>query len=217
MKEKEIDNAMIELATEGVSFNVYQYRTEWGIPVVYSVFDREKLDEDIRNPIYLTTEDVHRLNQTEDILFQKALENTAFFMRCQIISFSSYLEEFIPNETDCTRLMLMDRIVNRIEGLEHRKKLWCMTSAIRQRGACCCFYKPMLKVFCEVIECSRLLIGINNNDYAYLVEEKSCKPEAMQDFIYHTGHVIENQEKVLQKAVLVYDRESNSLKNYMEK
>jgi len=75
----------------------------------------------------------------------------------------------------------------------------------------------MLKAFCEVIECSKLFIGINNNDYAYLVEEKSCKPEAMQDFIYHTGHVIENQEKVLQKAVLVYDRESNSLKNYMEK
>lgn len=88
MKEKEIDNAMIELATEGVSFDVYQYRTEWGIPVVYSVFDREKLDEDICNPMYLTTEDVHRLNQTEDILFQKALENTAFFMRCQIIDYS---------------------------------------------------------------------------------------------------------------------------------
>jgi len=217
LNEEILELVIVELATKSTSPKVYQYLTPWGIPVVYYTFNTQKLEEGIYEPLYFTLEDVRSFDQTEDELFQKVLDNTTIFMRCQIIPFSSYLEDFIPNETDCTRWMIMDRLVKHIEGLENKRKLWCITSNIRQRGACCGFYKPMLKAFCEVIECPRLLVGMNNQDYALLIEEKSCKPEAVRKFICHTGHVIENQDEILQKDVLVYDCELDTLTNYTGK
>ena len=61
LNDKELKLVIMELETESISPEVYRYRTEYGLSVVYYMFDIQKLEGFIFEPIYLYTDDVEFL------------------------------------------------------------------------------------------------------------------------------------------------------------
>ena len=90
-----------------------------------------------------------------------------------------------------------------------------MTNTIEERGATGCFHIPLLRSFCEKQSFQRLLIGVSNNDFAFLCSaEKEEMLRNMQVLVYEISHVIQNEDKTVQRAVLEYDYEENELRTW---
>lgn len=114
MTEKAFNFLLMELETETLSPDVYRYCTDWGITVVYYMFDLQLLEKGIREPIYLCQEEFLLLEEKEDIIFQKILLNTVFGFRSRIILFTEYLKEL---EMECEEkyIPLITTIANSME------------------------------------------------------------------------------------------------------
>ena len=68
---KELEVVLMELETENLNPDIYRYRTEWGINVVYYIFDFQLMDELIFQPIYLNNSDIFYFGMTENELSKK--------------------------------------------------------------------------------------------------------------------------------------------------
>ena len=219
LNDKELQLVIMELETESISPEVYRYRTEYGLTVVCYMFDIQKLESFIFEPIYLYTDDVECLlectGKTEKELFQIILGNTVAVMQTKIIPYSVYLKGFEGRCSDRVRLELIKRIIDVMEETEEESRLWCVTNTIEERGATGCFHIPLLRSFCEEHSFQRLLIGVSNNDFAFLCSAgKEEMVHNMQVLVYEISHVIQNEDKTVQRAVLEYDYEENELRTW---
>lgn len=213
LTDKELKLVVMELETESISPGVYRYHTKYGLSVVYYMFDIQKLENLVFEPIYLYTEDIECLDRSEDELFKIILDNTVSIMQNEIIPYSAYLKEFQKNCFDAPRLELIRRIVEAMEKVEEEKMLWCITSRIRERGASGVFCTEMLKRFCEEHHFQRLLLGVSNNDFVFLSGESGKEIiHNMQALVSQVSHVIDEEDNIIQRAILIYDYDTDTLK-----
>lgn len=213
LTDKELEIVIMELETEGLSPEVYRYRTKYGLSVVYYMFDIQKLEKLVFEPIYFYTDDVECLGKSEEELFQIVLKNTVAIMQTNIISYAMYLEGFEGKCGDLVRLELIKRIIDAMGKVEEKNMLWCITSTIRERGATGCFHTPLLRRFCEEHHFKQALLGVSNNDFAFLsgVNEETFR--SMQVLVSEVSHVIDEEDKIVQKVILIYDYDTDTLKN----
>ncbi len=213
---KELEVVLMELETENLNPDVYRYRTEWGINVVYYIFDFQLMDELIFQPIYLNNSDIFYFGMTENELFQKVLKNTVIMTQPRIMLFSEYLEDL---ERVCERSLIpvIKELISIMGKIENKnKQLWCVTNILGERGAVGGFYKRLLRKFCMAHDCRQLLVGISNNDYAFLsmVNEKTVM--AIRELIDGVRSVRSDTGKTIGKKLLIYDYGKDSLEEFEE-
>lgn len=208
---KELEVVLMELETENLNPDIYRYRTEWGINVVYYIFDFQLMDELIFQPIYLNNSDIFYFGMTENELFQKVLKNTVIMTQPRIMLFPEYLEDL---ERVCERSLIpvIKRLVAVMRKIENKnKRLWCVTNILGERGAVGGFYKRLLRKFCMAHDCRQLLVGFSNNDYALLCMVNENTIMAIRELLDGVGSVRSDSGKIIQRQLLIYDYGKDSL------
>lgn len=214
---EELELIMMELETECLSPEVYRYSTEWGINVVYYIFDYELMENYIFEPIYLNTLDIHFLGLTEKELFQKVSNNTFMMSHPRIMPFSEYLRN-LEKISENTLIPIIKKVINIMEEIkDENKQLWCVTNILGERGAAGGFYKRLLKKFCMMYDCRYLLLGFSNNDFAFLSIMNENTISAMKQLTYGTGSIKSNTGRIMQKKLLMYDFWKDTLGEFGEK
>lgn len=217
LTDKELEVVMMELETADKGPEIYRFHTKYGLPVVYYMFDLQKLENLVFEPIYFYTEDVERLGKSEEELFQIVLQNTVTIMQTKIIPYSRYLAEFENKCHDIVRLELIKKIIEAMEQTEEKNRLWCLTG-IRERGASGIFCTEILKQFCEEHHFKQLLVGISNNDFAFLYRASSEELlYNMKILVSQVSHVIDEEDFIVQRKILIYDYETDTLEEFDEK
>ncbi len=213
---KELEIVLMELETENINPDVYRYRTEWGINVVYYIFDFQLMDELIFQPIYLNNSDIFYFGMTENELFQKVLKNTVIMTQPRIMLFPEYLEDL---ERVCERSLIpvIKRLVAVMRKIENKnKRLWCVTNILGERGAVGGFYKRSLRKFCMTHDCRHLLVGFSNNDYALLSMVNENSIMAIRELLDGVGSVRSDSGKIIQRQLLIYDYGKDSFEEFEE-
>lgn len=213
---KELEVVLMELETENLNPDIYRYRTEWGINVVYYIFDFQLMDELIFQPIYLNNSDIFYFEMKENELFQKVLKNTVIMTQPRIILFPEYLEDL---EQVCERSLIpvIKRLAAVMRKIENKnKRLWCVTNILGERGAVGGFYKRLLRKFCMAHDCRQLLVGFSNNDYALLSMVNENTIMAIRELLDGVGSVRSDSGKIIQRQLLIYDYGKDSLEEFEE-
>mgnify|MGYP007075846034 FL=1 len=180
---------LMELETENLNPDVYRYRTEWGINVVYYIFNFQLMEELIFQPIYLNNSDIFYFGMTENELFKKVLKNTIIMTQPRIMLFPEYLKDL---ERVCERSLIpvIRELISVMVKIENKsKQLWCVSNILGERGAVGGFYKRLLRKFCMAHNCNRLLVGFSNNDYALLTMVNENTVMAIRQLIDGVGSV----------------------------
>lgn len=214
LTDKELKLVMMELETESISPEVYRYRTQYGLSVVYYMFNVQKLEKLVFEPIHFYTDDVECLGKSEEELFQIILRNTVAIMQTKIIPYSSYLAELGAECHDAVRREFIAKIVETMEREKEEDRLWCLTSTIRERGASGVFCTEILKQFCKEHHFKQLFIGVSNNDFAFLYRASEEMLYNMQILVKRVGHVVNGEDKIRQRKILLYDYETDTLEEY---
>lgn len=207
---------LMELETENLNPDVYRYRTEWGINVVYYIFNFQLMEELIFQPIYLNNSDIFYFGMTENELFKKVLKNTIIMTQPRIILFPEYLKDL---ERVCERSMIpvIRELISVMGKIENKnKQLWCVSNILGERGAVGGFYKRLLRKFCMAHDCKRLLVGFSNNDYALLTMVNENTVMAIRQLIDGVGSVRSDTGKITQRKLLIYDYVKDSLEEFEE-
>lgn len=207
--DKEIDLIMMELETEGLSEEIYRYKTKWGITVVYYMYDFRLLKDHIFKPIYLHYEDLYFVQEEEEF-FQKILLNTITISQMNIMPFTYFLKE-LQSECEPIDATIIKGIIKTMENLEEENMLWCITGSLRERGSCGGFYRPLLKHFCKMHMCSHVLIGFGNNNYAFLSRVNQNTIQKMKILTYQVESILAENTKIAQKKILFYSDKNNTL------
>lgn len=214
LTDGELELVMMELETDSISPEVYRYPTKYGLSVVYYMFNVQKLEKLVLEPVYFYTDDVESLGKSEAELFQIILHNTVAIMRTKIIPYSSYLAELGAKCHDAVRREFIARIVEAMEREKEEDRLWCLTSTIRERGTSGAFCTEILKQFCKEHHFKQLFIGISNNDFAFLYRASEEMLYNMQILVKQVGHVVNGEDKILHRKILLYDYEKDTLEEY---
>lgn len=214
--DEELELVMMELETECLSPEVYRYSTEWGINVVYYIFDYEFMENLIFRPIYLNKTDICYFGLTEKELFQKILKNTFIMSQPRIIPFPEYLRD-LERVSENALIPIIRETIKMMEGIQDKnKQLWCITNTIGERGAVGGFYKRLLRKFCMIHDCRYLLLGFNNNDYAFLSIKNESTVLAMKQLTLTNGigSIRSDTEKIMQRRILIYDFGKDTLEEF---
>ncbi len=208
---KELEVVLMELETENLNPDIYRYRTEWGINVVYYIFDFQLMDELIFQLIYLNNSNIFYFGMTENELFQKVLKNTIIMTQPRIMFFPEYLEDL---ERVCKRSLIpvIKRLAAVMRKIQNKsKQLWCVTNILGERGAVGGFYKCLLRKFCMTYDCRHLFVGFSNNDYALLSMVNENTVMAIGELLNGVGSVRSDSGKIIQRQLLIYDYGKDSL------
>lgn len=216
LKKKELGLLAMELETESLSPDIYRYRTKCGISVVYYMFDPDLIRDFIFEPVYLCPADVECEGMSEEEMFQAILESTVTIMHTEIIPFSEYFREFEKFCEDEKKIPVIRGIVKAMEAAEDKKRVWCVTGALRERCASGALYRPLLREFCEIQNFPGALIGFSDNDFAYLGEDNPQIASIMPSLVYEISHVIEDAEELFEAKILKYDYETDTLSVFGE-
>lgn len=211
LKRSELGLLTMELETEPLEPDVYRYETQWGLSVVYYIFDPELMEKLIFEPVYMSPADVECEGMSEEEIFQAVLESTVAIMKTEIIPFSEYFREFEEFCNDKSKLPVIRGIVKAMEGASEEKRVWCVTGSLRERCASGALYQPLLRAFCETHECPGVLIGFSDNDFAYLGKDNPQMLSMMPSLVYELSHVTEEAEELSEKKILRYDYETDTL------
>lgn len=217
LKKKELELLSMELETESLSPEVYRYRTEWGVSVVYYLFDPDLIEKYIFEPVYLSPADVECEGMSEEEIFKAILDSTVKIMRTKIIPFSEYFREFEEFCEDKTKIPIIKGIAKAMEGAEEENKVWCVTGSLRERCASGALYQPLLRQFCVSQNCSGVLIGFSDNDFAYLGKDNSQMASLMPSLVHGLSHIVEGAEELVAMKILRYNYETDTLKVFTEK
>lgn len=214
--DRELELVMMELETEGLPPEIYRYRTEWGMNVVYYIFDFELMEKLIFEPIYLSEFDIRFLRMTENELFQKVLKNTVLMSQPSIMLFPEYLKD-LERVCEYSLIPVIRQVKNVMERIQDKsKQLWCITNRLGERGAVGGFYKRLLKKFCMMHDCRYLLLGFSNNDYTFLSMMNENTVMAMKRLNEGIGSIRSDTGKILQRKILMYDFRKDSLEVFGE-
>jgi len=201
----------MELETENLNPDVYRYRTEWGINIVYYIFNFQLMEELIFQPIYLNNSDIFYFGMTENELFKKVLKNTIIMTQPRIMLFPEYLKDL---ERVCERSLIpvIRELISVMVKIENKsKQLWCVSNILGERGAVGGFYKRSLRKFCMAHDCRHLLVGFSNNDYALLSMVNENTIMTIRELLDGVGSVRSDSGKIIQRQLLIYDYRKDSL------
>ena len=202
---------LMELETENLNPDVYRYRTEWGINIVYYIFNFQLMEELIFQPIYLNNSDIFYFGMTENELFQKVLKNTVIMTQPRIMLFPEYLED-LKRVCERSLIPVFKRLATVMRKIENKnKRLWCVTNILGERGAVGGFYKRLLRKFCMTCDCRHLLVGFSNNDYALLSMVNENTIMTIRELLDGVGSVRSDSGKIIQRQLLIYDYRKDSL------
>ncbi len=210
LKKKELELLTMELETESLSPEVYRYRTDWGISVVYYLFDPDLLEQFIFEPVYLSPADVECEGMSEEEIFKAILDSTVKIMHTEIIPFPEYFREFEDICEDKTKIPVIKGIAKAMEGAEEENRVWCVTGSLRERCASGALYQPLLRNFCEEHKCSGVLIGFSDNDFAYLGKDNPQMASLMPPLVYGLSHIVEDAKEIVDRKILRYDYETDT-------
>ena len=202
---------LMELETENLNPDVYRYRTEWGINIVYYIFNFQLMEELIFQPIYLNNSDIFYFGMTENELFKKVLKNTIIMTQPRIMLFPEYLKDL---ERVCERSLIpvIRELISVMVKIENKsKQLWCVSNILGERGAVGGFYKRSLRKFCMAHDCRHLLVGFSNNDYALLSMVNENTIMTIRELLDGVGSVRSDSGKIIQRQLLIYDYRKDSL------
>lgn len=214
LTDRELDLVMMELETENLSPKVYRYRTEWGINVIYYIFDFKLMEKLIFKPIYLHKSDIHSLEMAENELFQKVFNNTFLISQPRIMLFPEYLRD-LERMCEYSLIPLIRKVSDTLEKIPDKdKQLWCITNSLGERGAVCGFYKRILKTFCMTHDCRYLLLGFSNNDYTVLSKINENTVLAIKHLNEGAVNIRSDTGRIVQRKIFIYDFEKDSLKEF---
>jgi hypothetical protein len=216
LKKNELALLTMELETADLSPEVYRYRTKYGVSVVYFMFDPELLSKYIFEPVYLSPEDVECEGMSEEDIFHAILESTVTIMHTEIIPFSEYFREFEEGCEDKNKLPIIRGIAKAMEEAKEESRVWCVTGALRERCASGALYRPLLREFCEAQKCSSVLIGLCDNDFAYLGKEHPQMASMMPSLVHGLSHIVDGAKELLEVKILRYNYEADTLSIFTE-
>lgn len=216
LKKNELSLLTMELETADLSPEVYRYRTQYGVSVVYFMFDPELLSKYIFEPVYLSPEDVECEGMSEDDIFHAILESTVTIMHTEIIPFSEYFREFEKWCEDKNKLPIIRGIAKAMEEAKEESRVWCVTGALRERCASGALYRPLLREFCEAQKCSGVLIGLCDNDFAYLGKEHPQMASMMPSLVHGLSHIVDGAKELPEVKILKYNYEADTLSIFKE-
>lgn len=211
LKKNELALLTMELETEDLSPEVYRYRTEYGVSVVYFIFDPELISQYIFEPVYLSPADVECEGMSEEDIFHAILESTVTIMHTEIIPFSEYFRGFEEFCEDKNKLSLIRGIAKAMEEADEEGRVWCVTGALRERCASGALYRPLLREFCEIHQYSGVLIGLSDNDFAYLGKENPQMASLMPSLVHGLSHIVEGAKELSEVKILKYDYDADTL------
>ena len=211
LKRSELELLTLELETEPLSPEVYRYQTQWGLSVVYYIFDPDLIKKYIFEPVYMSPAAVECKGMSEEEIFQAVLESTVTIMQTEIIPFSEYFQEFERYCDDKSKLPVIRGIAKAMEGAKEESRVWCVTGSLRERCAAGALYQPLLRKFCETQKCPGVLIGFSDNDFAYLGKDNPQMLSLMPSLVYELSHVVEEAAELSEKKILRYDYETDTL------
>lgn len=211
LKRNELELLTMELETESLNPEVYRYRTKWGISVVYFIFDPELIKKSVFQPVYLAPADVECEGMSEEEIFQAILESTVTIMHTKIVPFSEYFRELAFFCDDEDKITIIKGIANAMEEADEDNRMWCVTGSLRERCASGGLYRPLLREFCETQKCNGVLIGFCDNDFAYLGKDNPQIASMMPPLVNELSHVVEDAEEIMEKKILRYDYETDTL------
>ena len=216
LKKNELALLTMELETADLSPEVYRYRTKYGVSVVYFMFDPELLSKYIFEPVYLSPEDVECEGMSEEDIFHAILESTVTIMHTEIIPFSEYIREFEEFCEDKDKLPIIRGIAKAMEDAEEESRIWCVTGSLRERCASGVLYRPLLRQFCEAHKCAGLLMGLCDNDFAYLGKDNPQMASMMPSLVQGLRHIVEGAKELLEVKILRYNYEADTLSIFTE-
>lgn len=211
LRRSELKLLMMELETESLGAEVYRYRTKWGVSVVYYIFDPDLMEKFIFEPVYMSPEDVECEGMSEEEIFRAVLESTVTIMNTEIIPFSQYFREFEMICDDERKIPVIRRIADAMDGADEESRVWCVTGSLRERCASGALYQPLLREFCEKNGCSGVLIGLSDNDFAYLCRYNPEIALMMPSLVHELSHVVEGARELSEKKILKFDYETDTL------
>ncbi len=211
LKKNELALLTMELETADLSPEVYRYRTEYGVSVVYFMFDPELISKYVFEPVYLSPADVECEGMSEEDIFHAILESTVTIMHTEIIPFSEYFREFEEFCEDKDKLPIIRGIAKAMEDAEEESRVWCVTGSLRERCASGALYRPLLREFCETHKCSGVLIGLCDNDFAYLGKDNPRMASMMPSLVQGLKHIVEGAKELSDVKILRYSYETDTL------
>lgn len=216
MNQRETSLIVMEIETVDLESEAYRYRTQWGISVVYYMIDMKALENNEYKSIYLYNDDVRRLKDKEFTLFESVLQNTIALFSPEIILLSTYLEEFEKGCEDTVSLLLIRKLIATLSTLPNEEQTYCLTNNIRIKGTVCAFYKPLLSDFCADKKHDRILVGIGNNDIAFIMSCSKKNFSTLKYLTYQVGSVIQDSPSTTTNGILLYTYQTNTLEIFTE-
>lgn len=212
MTQNELDFILVNLYTKETPAYIYSTKTPNEIKVLYYVPDIQLLQEkSIFSPIYYYKDDIPRLPLTEPLLLQKALKNTAAILPGCTIELADYLKEKESSPCGIAEKALIYSLSEHLRSLPENEKMWCLTNAMRYGGALG-FYQPsVLEKFCNGRGYSKILIGVGNRDYAYILKDTPKNQRDMEYLLKKCPDIMDNNGTLEQTYLFTYDNEANKL------
>lgn len=212
MKQNELDFMLVNLCTSETPAHIYRTKNHDDVEVLYYTPDVQLLlEKSIFAPIYYYKDDIPRLPLEEPSLYQKIIKNTAIILPGYIMDFASYLEEKKMPPCGIAEKALIYSISEHMRSMPEDEKMWCLTNVMRYGGALG-FYQPsVLEKFCNSRGYSKILIGVGNRDYAYILKDTPKNQEGIAYLLEKVPDIMDNNGSLEQTYLFTYNNEANKL------
>lgn len=212
MNQGEKDFILATIYIKEMPPNFYTYTNEDGVKVAYYIPDmKQLLEKKVFEPVYYFKENIARLQLSQVSLYHKIMHNTSIILPAKIMEFSEYLEEKGSLANDKLEEILVNKLSIHLKDLPEPEKLWCLTNSRRFNGAIGFYQLPIVNDFCASHNYPKLLIGVGNRDFAYIMAESEKNLARMYYMIEKCPDIVENGGTLEQPYLFTYDNVANKL------
>ena len=208
----ELDLILVNLCITEMPSYIYRYKNADGIDVIYYTLDiPQLLDKNVFTPIYYHEGDISRLNLSGRSLFQKALKNAGTLLPSNIVDFSLYLEKNTALYYRTSEGKLFQSIIEGFRSLAKNEKIWCLTNNMHYGSALGFYQLDVLKKFCNKYNFSKILIGVGNRDFAYILEYSPMNKERIGFLLDSAPDFMINNGTLRQPYLFIYNNDTTKL------
>lgn len=212
MTPDELDFILINLCTKETPSYIYRTKNLDAVDILYYTPDIQLLmEKNLFSPIYYYEDDVKRLHLKEPLLFQKAVENTSVMLPGNIIELAVYLEEYKSSIYEVSIRLLIHSLSDKLFSFSEDEKVWCLTNAMRYGGALGLYQLEVLKDFCNNKGYSKILIGVGNRDYAYILKDTPKNQDTIVYLLEKISDIMDNNGTLEHKYLFAYNNQTNKL------
>lgn len=213
MEMNTVDFIMAEFAVNTHAEDSYTYRPPDGLDIAYYILDMQKLfSESSLKPTYCSKASIESLGLKEPELFEKVLHNTLTMLPRTILSLSQFLENVQKLTSDPKVCLLLTAVINKFKSHDADTNVWCITNSLYYGAAIGMYDFRLLNEFCHENGFTRILLGIGNKDYAYLMRDSEKNLKNMEMLLRNSADFFEDGIPLPEKAVFVYDSLTSKLK-----